>query len=84
MKRILLICTGNACRSAAAECVLKQKLEQRGITGFEVESAGTLDWGENPRDEVMVRIASEHGYHLDGVTRCMTEKMLNEADRVIL
>ena len=37
-------------------------LEQEGMDNIEVFSRGTLDWGENPRDANMVRIARELGY----------------------
>ena len=56
---ILFICTGNACRSAAAESVLRQQLFAAGVEDVTVASAGTLEWGSNPRDAVMTRIAAE-------------------------
>ena len=59
---ICFVFTGNACRSPFAECVLKSMLEQEGMDNIEVFSRGTLDWGENPRDANMVRIARELGY----------------------
>ena len=37
--RILFICHGNICRSAAAEVVLRQKLEEAGMPGIVVSSA---------------------------------------------
>jgi len=50
MKRILMVCLGNICRSPLAEGVLRRKLQEKGITDVEVDSAGTSDWhcGENP------------------------------------
>ena len=39
MIRILFICHGNICRSAAAEVVLRQKLEEAGMPGIAVSSA---------------------------------------------
>ena len=61
MKRVVFVCTGNACRSPFAECVLRTLLEREGIQDVEVCSMGTLSWGQNPRDEVMTRIASRWG-----------------------
>lgn len=40
---ICFVCTGNACRSPFAECVLKSMLEQEGMDNIEVFSRGTLD-----------------------------------------
>ena len=39
MTKILFICHGNICRSAAAEMVLKQMLEERGIRDIAADSA---------------------------------------------
>ncbi len=40
---ICFVCTGNACRSPFAECVLKSMLEQEGMDNIEEFSRGTLD-----------------------------------------
>ena len=50
---ICFVFTGNACRSPFAECVLKSMLEQEGMDNIEVFSRGTLDWGENPDDNMI-------------------------------
>lgn len=84
MYRILFICTGNACRSATAEFVLKKMLKGKGIRDVEVYSAGTLDWGKHPRDPVMARIAGEYGYTLTGETTCMTSEILEEMDLILV
>lgn len=47
-----------------AECVTKKLLADAGMSGIEVFSLGTLDWGENPRDVAMVEVARELGYEL--------------------
>ncbi|OGC75991.1 MAG: hypothetical protein A2145_00760 [candidate division Zixibacteria bacterium RBG_16_40_9] len=38
--KILLVCTGNTCRSPMAEGILKQMLKEKNITHFELNSAG--------------------------------------------
>lgn len=81
---ICFVCTGNACRSPFAECVLKSMLEQEGMDNIEVFSRGTLDWGENPRDANMVRIASELDYDLKGMTTPITHEKLQEADCIVI
>lgn len=59
--KIVFVCTGNACRSAVAEVVLKKMIEYNGITGVEVASCGTKVHDYLERDEMMCRIAADHG-----------------------
>ena len=82
--KICFVCTGNACRSPFAECVMNKLLIDAGIEDIEVFSLGTLDWGENPRDVVMVEVAKELGYALNGTTKVMTRDRLMEADTIIV
>lgn len=82
--KICFVCTGNACRSPFAECVMKKLLADAGIKDIEVSSVGTLDWGENPRDAAMVDVAKEFGYELSGTTTVMTREKLMAADIVIV
>ena len=69
MKRILCICSGNMCRSAGAEVILKKKLLDAGITDCEVDSAGTLELEGTTRPEDFGRILAEHGYEFGGRTK---------------
>ncbi len=41
MTKILFVCHGNICRSAAAEMIMKDLLQERGIRGVEAASAAT-------------------------------------------
>jgi protein-tyrosine phosphatase len=82
--KICFVCTGNACRSPFAECVTKVFLNKEGLNHIEVYSCRTLDWGENPRDEGMCRVAQQMGYELTGVTTTMTRDLLEKADLIIV
>ena len=82
--KICFVCTGNACRSPFAECVTKKLLADARMSGIEVFSLGTLDWGENPRDAAMVDVAKELGYDLSGTTTAITRERLMAADEVII
>lgn len=67
--RILMLCTGNICRSPTAEAALRAKLAARGLQGrVEVDSAGTSDWhvGEAPTGQAR-RLAAARGYDLEGL-----------------
>ena len=84
MNNICFVCTGNACRSPFAESVLTRLLADVEIDDCKVWSCGTLNWGVNPRDEIMVEIARKMGYVMGGTTTFMTSEVLNEADRIIV
>lgn len=63
MKNILLVCTGNICRSPTAEGVLRAQAQARGIGHlFYFDSAGTFGYhtGEPP-DSRSIRIAATRG-----------------------
>ncbi len=41
MPAVLFVCTANQCRSPMAEAMFRRLLEEHGLTGWRVESAGT-------------------------------------------
>jgi protein-tyrosine phosphatase len=64
--RILIVCTGNICRSPTAEAVLRRGIEDRGLAErIEVDSCGTHGYhvGEAP-DPRAVRLAASRGYDM--------------------
>jgi protein-tyrosine phosphatase len=66
VRRVLMVCMGNICRSPTAEEVLRHKLRLAGLDDIEVDSAGTHgDWhvGEAP-DPRSIRHAARRGYDL--------------------
>ena len=64
--RILMVCTGNICRSPTAEGVLRAKLQRAGLQAqVQVESAGTQGFHSNePPDARAVRAAAQRGYQI--------------------
>ena len=82
--KIVFVCTGNASRSAAAEVVLKKMVANNDIDGIEVASCGTKVLDGLDREEVMCRIAAEHGYQMGGKAIPMNEELLNSADLIIV
>lgn len=82
--KIVIVCTGNASRSAAAEVILKKMIADNGIAGIEVASCGTKVPDGLEREEVMCRIAADHGYAMGGIAIPATEEILNDADMVIV
>ena len=66
---ILVVCTGNICRSPTGEGVLRHLVERRGLADrVRVASAGTHDYhvGEMP-DPRAVKHASRRGYDLSSL-----------------
>lgn len=63
--RVLLVCTGNTCRSPMGEAILRARLAHVGIRA-EVSSAGTLGWGARPATGHAVAVMAEMGLDLGG------------------
>ncbi len=61
MKKILMVCLGNICRSPLAEGILQHKIDQAKLD-WQVHSAGTGSWhiGKKPHNG-SIAIAKEHG-----------------------
>lgn len=64
--RVLMVCTGNICRSPVAEAVLRHKLVHAGLDRWiEVDSAGTTDYHAGaPPDPRAQESAARRGYDL--------------------
>jgi len=61
---VVLVCTGNTCRSALGEALLRQALVARGAAGVEVSSAGTGAWEGAPASEAAYLVGLEQGLDL--------------------
>lgn len=71
------VCSGNICRSPTAETVLVSMLRAAGISGVQVDSAGTGDWhaGDDMDRRARATLVA-HGYH----PRRHTAKQFTAAD----
>jgi protein-tyrosine phosphatase len=85
MLRILFVCHGNIVRSPLAEHLFRLRAQQSGVESrFEVASAGM-----NPRysgveyDELMIKIAAEHGVHYAGSSRVLAKGQLERCDLIL-
>lgn len=84
MKHILLVCTGNTCRSPMAEALLRRKLTERNLDGITVGSAGTGAWDGAPASEGAYLVALEHGLDLSGHrARLLTRDLANQASMIL-
>ncbi|GAA5646522.1 low molecular weight protein-tyrosine-phosphatase [Vibrio proteolyticus] len=67
MKKILVVCMGNICRSPTGEAVLRAKARQLGVD-IEVDSAGTIDFHTGSGPDARARAAGEQrGYSFDDI-----------------
>lgn len=82
--RVLVVCTGNVCRSPMAAAILRRRLAERGAAGIEVSSAGTAPWDGAPASEGSYLISLEHGLDLsDHRARPLTTDLVDGADLVL-
>lgn len=82
---VLMVCTGNICRSPLAECVLRHKAVQRGVKDrLNIDSAGVGDWhtGEPP-DHRVREVAAMRGVPITGTARQVTRHDLNRFDLLV-
>lgn len=81
MTRVLLVCTGNICRSPLAEAIMRREFTQMGKEDFEVASAGTGAWDGAPASEGAYLVALEHGLDLSAHrARLLTRDLVQQAD----
>jgi protein-tyrosine phosphatase len=85
MSAILLVCTGNICRSPMAEGFLRAALEERlGDAAPVITSAGTAAWEGSGAMPEAIRSAAEWGADIGPhVARRLHGAMLEDADLII-
>jgi len=84
MTHVLLVCTGNICRSPLAEAMLRRELGARGAADITVLSAGTGAWDGAPASEGAYLVGLEHALDLSSHrARLLTRDLVQEADLVL-
>ena len=83
-KSILLVCTGNICRSPLAASLLERALGERATEGITVSSAGTGAWDGAPVSEGAYLVGLERGLDLSGHrARLLTRELVEQADLIL-
>ena len=83
MTRVLVVCTGNTCRSPMAAALLSRALEAEGAR-TDVASAGTGAWDGAPASEGSYLVSLEHGLDLSTHrARLLTREMVDEASLIL-
>ena len=83
---VLVVCTGNICRSPTGEGVLRHLAAERGLAGrIRVASAGTHDYHVgDPPDPRTVKHASRRGYDLSALRAArVTQEDFNAFDYIL-
>ncbi len=83
--KILFVCLGNICRSPAAQTVMQQLVDRRGLASrFYIDSAGTYGghagWKADPR---MLRHASRRGINITHLARQVRSYDLDDFDLIV-
>ena len=86
--RVVMVCTGNICRSAMAQIVLAQRLRELGVSEVEVSSAGVSNEEQgNPIDYRAARLLREQGYKGGDISTHraaqITDTQLRQADLLL-
>ncbi len=82
MRNILLVCTGNTCRSPMAEALLRDMAERAGKT-VEVRSAGVGAVDGCPVSPGAAEVLRKRNLPVPGPSRALTKELLDWADLVL-
>lgn len=83
-QRLLFVCSGNICRSPAAEAMARRGLDARGLDHVTTAGCGTLRIAGEPAAEFTRRAMAEHGIDLSAFrSRALSHFLLREADLVV-
>ena len=81
---ILIVCTGNICRSPMAQGFLRHLLGERGLGDVTVESAGVSAWADGEATPEAIEALRELGIDIsDHRARRLRRSMIEAADLVI-
>ena len=84
MSSVLVVCTGNICRSPMAEGLLTAMLSERGASDVQVASCGVIGWEGSPPMPEAVDALLESGIDISGhVSRRIDPSMIRGADLVL-
>lgn len=83
-KKVLVVCTGNTCRSSMAAVILDALLRSRGIADVTVDSAGVGAFPGQPASEEAQRVMEELGLDLkEHRAKRLTEDLASRSDLIL-
>lgn len=84
MTRVLMVCTGNICRSPLAESLMRTELKRFGADHAIVSSAGTGAWEGAPASEGAYLVGLEHDIDLSHHrARLLTRDLVRGSDLIL-
>lgn len=85
MIRVMMVCSGNICRSPLAHRLLEHLADERGLSHLiEVESSGTGPWHVGDEADGRMRaVAKGHGFHLSHRARQLSAADLARYDLIL-
>jgi glycine hydroxymethyltransferase len=84
MTSILVVCTGNICRSPMATGFLRELLRERGASNIRIESAGVQGWEDSPPTPEAVRALEERGIDIsDHMARRLSRSSVEDVSLVL-
>jgi protein-tyrosine-phosphatase len=82
--KVLLVCTGNLCRSPMAEGLLRHELETRDCSDVEVASAGTWAVPGEPATDEAIEVSDSHGIDISSHrSRPLEAEEIDTADLIL-
>ncbi len=78
---VLMVCTGNMCRSPLAEAILRAELEQLGVRDVTVSSAGTGAWEGRAASDGALLVVLENDLDISSHrSRYLSRDLVEQAD----
>jgi len=82
---ILVVCTGNICRSPMAEGLLRHMLPKGWASHMHIHSAGTHGLDDQPATPFAIEAAAEMGVDISGHrARSLDREMVSQADLILV